>query len=693
MANVRKIVFSDLPPAERERFYQFLVDHKVQFLQDPNGSGSMVATVRVTPPEGSGKSAASVFKQSSQGPEAGDAVKKTGVPVNVHVVAPQLLVRRYGRFCAALLPPAAVPNLRRLGQLLHFLDEVYDARFTRDAARVRNQQGEASAIDPNMSFPDFVVDFASKKYGLRKLVNQSCWDLAESVDQLRGENLAVELFGRFLDESYDVSDLLFFLFARSVVRREVTIHVPRGKQAMGTRRVPFELDARQCVSITRIILGGEQPDLQDTVLRRLDAEMLRLRASGPEPVLDVNTFLGISTAEYHKMRGGSDVGPLPEGGEPVPGESQGSEGPIGALGFGAAPRQVEHSLQGYDADAQEQVDKMARHLMVSLDGHGQAQGVDQRHIYEWATQIVKRRFELRNQAAGTRFDTLQNVMGELQSGNMPTLLPHEAGYDSLSTSGGAGEIPRDIAALGGEEFERDMEAGIRRILQRSVEDLSGRVIASTAPPGSLDATATGKYRTALAKEIAPLADLLLEALVAQDLNLWIEQLQLEDLPENVRELHIKRFNSLQSQLQAALAQDGGVHAVWRLTEQLVCTEVFVDMVNSTAAEILTSVAGMRIEKPLRATQVSGVPSSNFRQGHGKSPLGQPAPRVSGGATPLVSARTVDSSPTDDLGFDDQDGADDLGFEETPRDMGPSSAGPALSRQAANNQEEDFGESF
>jgi len=191
------------------------------------------------------------------------------------------------------------------------------------------------------------------------------------------------------------------------------------------------------------------------------------------------------------------------------------------------------------------------------------------------------------------------------------------------------------------------------------------------------------------------ADLLLQALVAQDENLWIEQLQLDQFSESVKELHMRRFNDLQSQLQAALAQDGGVNAIWRLTEQLVCTEVFVDVVNAKAADILGSVAGLEIEKPMRATQFGGTSSNPAAKAHGKSPLGQPATqtaprRFSGGPT------QVSGSPTeeDGIGFDEeQDAGDDLGFAEDEQDMGPGSGGPDEILEEAADEGEDFGESF
>jgi hypothetical protein len=244
-------------------------------------------------------------------------------------------------------------------------------------------------------------------------------------------------------------------------------------------------------------------------------------------------------------------------------------------------------------------------------------------------------------------------------------------------------MPPDIEELSAEEFERDMDAHMSRILQRSVEILASRVIQSTAPPESLDRLSVQKYGTALAKEIAPVADLLLEALMAQDQEQWIEHLELDKVAEPIKALHMRRFNDLQSQLQDALAEDNAVHGVWKLTERLVCTEIFVDMVNAQAVEILKKVPGLDIEKPIRASQHPG-------KAHGKSPLGQPS-KGAGGAMGKGSARTImsNSSPTDDdLGFDDgPDAGDDLGFD----DEGPSSSGP--SKAPKQGEEEAFGESF
>ena len=58
----------------------------------------------------------------------------------------------------------------------------------------------------------FTLDHLAKKYGLRQLVEQNIWELVLNTAAYRKESLAVEIFGRFIQERYDADDLLFFLW-------------------------------------------------------------------------------------------------------------------------------------------------------------------------------------------------------------------------------------------------------------------------------------------------------------------------------------------------------------------------------------------------------------------------------------------------------------------------------------------------
>ena len=61
---------------------------------------------------------------------------------------------------------------------MRFMEEIYDDRYTHDTQDLQNDNpnNDASERLSNI-FPVFVVDFLSKRYGLRKLVDQHAWDL------------------------------------------------------------------------------------------------------------------------------------------------------------------------------------------------------------------------------------------------------------------------------------------------------------------------------------------------------------------------------------------------------------------------------------------------------------------------------------------------------------------------------------
>ena len=88
-------------------------------------------------------------------------------------------------------------------------------RYVHDTADLHASDGTISETQINNRisniFPVFVVDHLSKKYGLRQLVEQNCWELLLNSAVYRKDALAIEIFVRFLQEKYDPDDLLFFL--------------------------------------------------------------------------------------------------------------------------------------------------------------------------------------------------------------------------------------------------------------------------------------------------------------------------------------------------------------------------------------------------------------------------------------------------------------------------------------------------
>lgn len=109
--------------------------------------------------------------------------------------------------------------------------------------------------------------------GLRTIVDQICWDLLYSLHVYREEFLEVEVFARFLQEYYDQSDLMFFLYARSMLVKHLHfnfksrwLHGPvstnkDNSSNIGDSRKNLFLTYKECSYITKMIYGGDNDDL------------------------------------------------------------------------------------------------------------------------------------------------------------------------------------------------------------------------------------------------------------------------------------------------------------------------------------------------------------------------------------------------------------------------------------------------
>jgi len=245
MPQDRTVVLADLPQAEKERFVEFLIANRVKFNPDENGE-LYTTTLRIVPQQTD--TSCIVYRAKNKGyrtptqnarcpnqprpkahaahsdKEPAGGALHTDLPTTLRM-ATEVLKRRYSSFCALLSPLVKAPKQLKRIPLMRFADDVYTARFEKDAqiitdkARHSESGGTALPDKQPQSFPEHVFEFCSKKYGLKALVASNCWGLVSSVEMSRGQHPGIDLFGKFLDESYDATDLLFFLFMRSNIER------------------------------------------------------------------------------------------------------------------------------------------------------------------------------------------------------------------------------------------------------------------------------------------------------------------------------------------------------------------------------------------------------------------------------------------------------------------------------------------
>ena len=174
------------------------------------------------------------------------------------------------------------PKQKSLSWLMRTIEDLYDSRFLQEKfdAKIYIDIVDESELSHTkefdlctLIFPIFVLKTLGSNTGLRTIVDQICWDLLYSLHVYREEFLEVEVFARFLQEYYDQSDLMFFLYARSMLVKHLHfnfksrwLHGPvstnkDNSSNIGDSRKNLFLTYKECSYITKMIYGGDNDDL------------------------------------------------------------------------------------------------------------------------------------------------------------------------------------------------------------------------------------------------------------------------------------------------------------------------------------------------------------------------------------------------------------------------------------------------
>lgn len=212
------------------------------------------------------------------------------------------------------------PKKRPVTWLMRLIEEIYDARFIHDSADFKDEEpvdkeyAEAAKDRLSRQFPIFLVDFFSKRYGVRIIVDQNCWDLLFNVNLYREKFLEVAIFGRFLEEFYDPDDLLFFLYVRSIIQKEIGINFRNHWNELGRKSLEETvwLSYSSCVKVSRVVFVSESDPLFRVFMDMIEAKdpetgkykhlvgsVSRKRDTRRIKVIN---FLHLALAEYHSTR-------------------------------------------------------------------------------------------------------------------------------------------------------------------------------------------------------------------------------------------------------------------------------------------------------------------------------------------------------------------------------------------------------
>lgn len=180
--------------------------------------------------------------------------------------------------------------------LKYTMEEIYSIRFIKDTSNLRNQLVKQRKSDGNEEvdnkdpFPIFCVEFLINKYVKKNLVDQHALDLLMSVDFYKGKYREIEIFSKFLNEEYDADDLIFFLFVRSCIEKEMKImFIEKAREEIKTQfnenkdeaDTDVYLNVKNCLksnliinSVANTIFGNEEEVLLNSFMEKIENNLI-----------------------------------------------------------------------------------------------------------------------------------------------------------------------------------------------------------------------------------------------------------------------------------------------------------------------------------------------------------------------------------------------------------------------------------
>ena len=167
-------------------------------------------------------------------------------------------------------------------------------------------------------FPIFVLDFLFNKYNKKSIIDRHALDLLISVDYYRNYNKDVSIFAKFLDETYDLDDLIFFLFVRSCIEKEMKImFIEKVKEDIKLKfnenkyeENEIYLNNKICLKsnknykikylVASTIFGSEEEFILNSFQEKINKNMISTKQG--TYMIQASMVLSITLQDYHESR-------------------------------------------------------------------------------------------------------------------------------------------------------------------------------------------------------------------------------------------------------------------------------------------------------------------------------------------------------------------------------------------------------
>ena len=212
----------------------------------------------------------------------------------------------YSKLIEVINPPPGIKGTKMdINALKYMIQEIYSLKFLKDTQALLNK-GEDEEPEP---FPTFVGNFLINKFPKKDMLYKKSIDFMLSLDFYGMKFKNIKIFQQFVTEEYDSDDLIFFLFVRSCIEKELKqFFLEKAKENLGQDSLYGQdnddilVPVKKCKKLAKAIFGDEEEELMNNFLENIQTLVKNEPADSQKKYLKANSILNMALANYHESR-------------------------------------------------------------------------------------------------------------------------------------------------------------------------------------------------------------------------------------------------------------------------------------------------------------------------------------------------------------------------------------------------------
>ena len=291
------ILFSTLSKEDKIKYFNFFIANDTQFIHEPQGT--WLAEI-------------DIFDDDK--PEEAEEVSSKQKDIkNLRQSAFRSTKKDYDTIYSKLInvinPSPGIKGKKvDINAIKYMIQEIYSLKFLKDTQALFSKEDS----EPE-SFPVFVGNFLINKFPKKDILNKKAVDFMLSLDFYGLKHKEIKIFQQFVTEEYDAEDLIFYLFVRSCIEKELKVFfLEKAKENLGQGLLYGQEDddimvpVKKCDKLAKAIFGTEDKDLLKTFMSNIKKLAETDAADEKKKHLKANAILNMALENYHDSRGKVD---------------------------------------------------------------------------------------------------------------------------------------------------------------------------------------------------------------------------------------------------------------------------------------------------------------------------------------------------------------------------------------------------